>query len=216
MPSYICTKCGCIDNTACGGNYWNVIGKLNLFKDEYSNNNVLCTECAPSIFSDNSKNREAGKWHNRFPKKHWSTYGTKEELLKEFEEDPNNSLINVNEYFKNYKEKEMSKIISEIRYEKFIIDDGLPSSFEIPYMRFFIEEVEGDEPFRMTLEFKRKEDSEIEIYSNLYGKKNIKEKNMEELKKQVTNLEFLRIIAKIKLEYLMRSEISEKRKKDNS
>ena len=46
MPLFVCSKCGCIDNTACDGNFWDVY-----------TNNPLCTEC------------NGYKWHNYFPKK---------------------------------------------------------------------------------------------------------------------------------------------------
>lgn len=45
MPLFKCTKCGCIDNTACGGSYW-----LNPQRAE-------CSECF------------TGKWEAPFPKK---------------------------------------------------------------------------------------------------------------------------------------------------
>jgi len=51
MPLFVCEKCGCVDNTACGGTFWIVLHK----KD----NKVLCCEC----------HFGPGKWHNRFPKK---------------------------------------------------------------------------------------------------------------------------------------------------
>jgi len=48
MPIFECTKCHCVDNTACA-DYWDrVISKKK---------KPLCTEC------------ETGKWHNIFPKK---------------------------------------------------------------------------------------------------------------------------------------------------
>jgi len=49
MPLFICSECGCVDNTAMG-NYW---------MDVYGDNRPpLCTECDPRI----------KKWHGRFPK----------------------------------------------------------------------------------------------------------------------------------------------------
>jgi hypothetical protein len=44
MPLFKCTGCGCIDNTACGGNYW--LEPLN----------AKCSECF------------TGKWEAPFPK----------------------------------------------------------------------------------------------------------------------------------------------------
>jgi len=109
MSTYICEKCGCIDNTACGGNYWAVsysISKFKkdgtaikkCFKDEYANTHVLCVECTPAEYSDGSIKREAGKWHNMFLKKHWSEYGTKEKLIADCKRN-NGSVVNAIEYF---------------------------------------------------------------------------------------------------------------------
>lgn len=63
MPLYICTKCGVIDNTATGGNYW----------WEDNKKKVLCCECY------------TGKWHGLFKKeyfnpKKWTKVG---DFLKE-------------------------------------------------------------------------------------------------------------------------------------
>ena len=104
MSTYICEKCGCIDNTACGGNYWRVKGKMNLFKDEYSNTHVLCVECTPKEFKDGSKNTEAGKWHNKFPKKHWSELG--KDYILSAANAMNGNYVNAEEYFKNLEDKE--------------------------------------------------------------------------------------------------------------
>lgn len=106
MPTYICEKCGCIDNTACGGNYWLVQCMRHknysnpFFKDDYANKHVLCTECTPSEFYDGSANPNGGKWHNKFPKKHWSEYGNKEELINLCKKGKGD-VINAIEYFKD-------------------------------------------------------------------------------------------------------------------
>ena len=52
MPIFRCTKCGCIENTACS-NYWSQVTVHDGEKQE-----PLCSECDPEI----------GKWHNNFPK----------------------------------------------------------------------------------------------------------------------------------------------------
>lgn len=44
MPLFKCTKCGCIDNTAAAGSYWQ------------DRENAQCAECF------------TGKWHDLFPK----------------------------------------------------------------------------------------------------------------------------------------------------
>jgi len=100
MSLYICEKCGCIDNTACGGNYWAVLAKSNFFKDQYANEHFLCLECTPKEFASGQIYTDAGKWHNRFPKRHWSEYGTQEELIAKAIK---NELVYVNavEFFQN-------------------------------------------------------------------------------------------------------------------
>lgn len=98
MSTYICKKCGCIDNTACGGNYWLVHGKKKYFDDEYANNNELCVECTPEKFDDGSKTG-GGKWHNKFAKEHWSKRGTVEEIITICKKNQGN-YVNAIEYFK--------------------------------------------------------------------------------------------------------------------
>lgn len=92
MSSFICEKCGTIDNSACNNNYWmrKIIGR------KYSPALLLCTSCTA---------KENGKpeiWHNQFPKRHWSECGTKEELIKECK-NKNGNVVNAIEYFKNLK-----------------------------------------------------------------------------------------------------------------
>ncbi len=77
MSSYICEKCGCIENTALGG-YWS-----NLAKKEP----IKCSEC------------NTGKWHDMFEKKHWSEYGTQK--LLELESKNDGSMINATSYLKS-------------------------------------------------------------------------------------------------------------------
>lgn len=107
MSCFICTKCGCIDNTALGGNYWAVISKSNYFKDDYANKNILCVECCPTEYSDGPGSKQPGVWHNRFEKKHWSKWGTMKELL----DDPN--VRNAKEYFDNITEEELGVDLDE-------------------------------------------------------------------------------------------------------
>lgn len=33
---------------------------------------ALCCECSPKFYADGSINEDAGKWHNRFPKKKYT------------------------------------------------------------------------------------------------------------------------------------------------
>jgi len=97
--TFICEKCGCIDNSACGGNYWSVATKQNAYKDKYANEQLLCVECTPTEFVDGTKNNQAGKWHNKFPKLHWSRVNTKEDILY-FCGKNTGSFVNAVEYFK--------------------------------------------------------------------------------------------------------------------
>lgn len=76
------------------------MSKLNLFSEDYANKEVLCIECTPKVFSDGSLNDGAGEWHNMFPKKHWSEYGTKEKLINDYKRK-DGSIVNAIEYFKN-------------------------------------------------------------------------------------------------------------------
>lgn len=112
MSTYICEKCGCIDNTACGGNYWSMKGKQNYFKDEYANTHALCVECTPTEYEDGSKNRSAGQWHNHFTKKHWSEYGTKEKLIEDCKKNQGN-VVNAIEYFEKLETEEMKNDIHQ-------------------------------------------------------------------------------------------------------
>lgn len=77
MSMYICEKCGCIENTALGG-YWK-----NIINQEPKK----CSEC----------NR--GEWHNEFEKRHWTHYGT-DQLLK-LEARKDGSMVNATEYLKS-------------------------------------------------------------------------------------------------------------------
>lgn len=76
MSVYICEKCGCIDNTALGGYWKNVLRK----------EPKMCSEC------------NTGKWHNEFPKQHWTDYGI--DKLLELEARQDGSMINASEYLR--------------------------------------------------------------------------------------------------------------------
>lgn len=100
MSTYICTKCGCIDNTACGGNYWNVVCHNNGYADENANKELLCVECTPVFFKDGSGGK-GGVWHNSFKKRHWSELG-KEKILSIASERNVGNLINAKDYFERF------------------------------------------------------------------------------------------------------------------
>ena len=65
MSIFICSKCGCIENTAVS-NYW---------YDKMKKQQALCSECDPKI----------GKWHGKFPKEKPT-----EEQRKKIENNPYN------------------------------------------------------------------------------------------------------------------------------
>lgn len=58
MPTFLCTRCGAIENTATS-DYW---------IDVMEGNKPICSKC------------QTGFWHNRFEHKHWSEYGITEVL----------------------------------------------------------------------------------------------------------------------------------------
>jgi hypothetical protein len=86
-------------------NYWAVEANLNCYKDDYYNKNIVCTECTPSEYDDGSLNKDAGKWHNKFSKNHWSKIGSKEKIIKICKENQGN-YVNAEEYFKNHNMEE--------------------------------------------------------------------------------------------------------------
>lgn len=73
MPCFICAKCECIENTACG-HYWGA------HRDCFAPGSLspdligkpLCSECTPLLYNDGGK-AGTGEWHGRFDKNHWST-----------------------------------------------------------------------------------------------------------------------------------------------
>lgn len=64
MPLFVCENCHAIDNTGCGGTYW--VSKAAGVSD--GDEKALCVECAPTEFADGSRDEDAGKWHDLFPK----------------------------------------------------------------------------------------------------------------------------------------------------
>lgn len=111
MPIFICEKCGKLDNTACGNNYWHAAmnkhrknkgEELDIsYKPEYSyfEDHVCCSDCCEGVtYSDNS-----GSLHKRSidieDKTHWTEIG-KEKLL-EMEARNDGSMENATEYLKS-------------------------------------------------------------------------------------------------------------------
>lgn len=114
MPSYICEKCGYIDNSACGGNYW--IAKMNqyrkregreidkYFDDEDANIKLLCFNCTPKVYHDGSIKSDNGVHLDT--RRHWSDIG-KEQILASAEASMGN-FTNAKEFFSNLKETDLA------------------------------------------------------------------------------------------------------------
>jgi hypothetical protein len=65
MPVFYYKKCGCLDNSSCGGTYWTK--DTDIWPLEYRGK-LLCCVCAPPTYADGTPNKAAGVWHNRFPR----------------------------------------------------------------------------------------------------------------------------------------------------
>ena len=76
MSVFICSKCGCIDNTATSS-YWTIIH--NIFPDAPWDEHIieykgkpLCSECCKVVFDKRGNNNPRfvpGEWHGKFPKR---------------------------------------------------------------------------------------------------------------------------------------------------
>lgn len=115
MPAFICEKCGCIDNTACGGTYWGVATAKNShrndqpFKEDFYNKHPVCVACKPREYSDGSKDVNAGKWHNSFERKHWTEYQSTIEKLETSQNERPGSLMNDKSYIEQVKGGELQE-----------------------------------------------------------------------------------------------------------
>lgn len=77
MSTFICTKCGAIENTATS-NYW---------VNKCDGRPALCSYC------------ETGKWHGKFKRKHWSKLGLSRVL--ELQKMDEGHMINAKEHLRN-------------------------------------------------------------------------------------------------------------------
>lgn len=77
MPTFICTKCGVIENTAVS-DYW--VRKL-------ENKLPECSLCSK------------GTWHGHFERKHWSCYGIK--TLLNAQKEGKGDFVNAKEHLRN-------------------------------------------------------------------------------------------------------------------
>ena len=80
MPIFICENCGCIDNTALGGTYWT--RNADIYPAEYRGK-ILCQLCAPKKFDDGTPNKEAGTWHDIFPREKFVDLEAKGEIMRQ-------------------------------------------------------------------------------------------------------------------------------------
>lgn len=73
MSLFVCDKCGCIENTSLGFYWAKDIGHEfgQMWEDPSLKGLALCSECAPSTYSDGNKTNY-GKWHGKFPKVQWN------------------------------------------------------------------------------------------------------------------------------------------------
>lgn len=111
MSSFICEKCGCIDNTACDNNYWIVIGNrdakkrgvkpfITLAKEfEYYNEHICCSDCCKGVAFDDHSGVISKGWHNYFEKEHWSKLGKDKILVLEAKDQ--GDFVNATEYFES-------------------------------------------------------------------------------------------------------------------
>ena len=77
MPTFLCEKCGAIENTALC-NYW---------YRKCENLPVCCSKC------------ETGIWHNHFERKHWSSYGL--DAILQAQKQDQGDMINAREHLRN-------------------------------------------------------------------------------------------------------------------
>jgi len=66
MPMFICSRCGGIDNTACGRNQYKDSGEFVNFFENPAKTDALCSECKP--LQSSSSRYPGGVWHGEFPK----------------------------------------------------------------------------------------------------------------------------------------------------
>lgn len=113
VSTFICEKCGRVDNSACSNNYWHARGvKYSkskgegfepYFKPEYSyfEDHTCCSICCDGIeYEDGSGVIKRGKFDfDEDEMKHWSHFG-KEKLL-EWEALNRGDMVNATEYLKS-------------------------------------------------------------------------------------------------------------------
>jgi hypothetical protein len=116
VSSYICEKCGSVENSATeGANYWMVFNVVLHgdksppyfpWVDEYANTHLLCSGCTPKERLDRGVvviDYSCGKWHEIFEREHWSKFGSMEQILESHASSRGN-FENAKDYFQKYGE----------------------------------------------------------------------------------------------------------------
>lgn len=112
MSIFICEKCGYLDNTACGNNYWHASGNKYRKREglpldisyspefQYFEDHVCCSECCNGItYKDGSGIiRKTSLDLSEEERRHWSEFGRAK--LFEWERRHDGSMVNATEYFK--------------------------------------------------------------------------------------------------------------------
>ena len=117
MGIFICEKCGKLDNTACGNNYYTAKRNKFLLKSgrtiepsykseyEYFETHSCCSDCCVDVEYKDKPIKLSQSLSSKFnikDKKHWTFYG-KERLL-ELEARHDGSCENATEFFNNLNE----------------------------------------------------------------------------------------------------------------
>ena len=122
MPVFICSRCGCIDNSACENNFWNVRAKERLYQRKIFNEAPVCESCTPCEYNIKDEKGKGympkGKWHNMFEKRFIKDYTkyTKEELIN-MEKRGDAIFENAIQYFEKFENmttEEFDKLAEEI------------------------------------------------------------------------------------------------------
>lgn len=107
MSTFICMKCGCIDNTAMNNNYW--VAQSNRLKietgeelfvefaDEYYNTHECCSACCKDLRYDDGTFMQTQGWHGYFPQKFWEDYGRDKLLMMELQKQ--GDMVNASRFF---------------------------------------------------------------------------------------------------------------------
>lgn len=108
MSTFICEKCGNVDNSATNNNYWHVFRNKRRLSDgylieqlyqsefEYFETHYCCEKCCDGVVFEDG--RSALHSSESIQLKHWSNYGNKNKLLHDAR-CIQGDLVNAEEYF---------------------------------------------------------------------------------------------------------------------